>query len=464
MAILVHEKALGGFEVIPLNKRYVFFISAITALGGVLFGFDLAIISGTIAFFSEHFGLSEAGTGWAVGCINLGAAIGAMIGGKLADGIGRRKLLLICAVLFAITGLWTGWAATFSLFILARILGGVAIGCAALVCPMYLAEIAPAQLRGRLVSFYQLAVTLGILSAYLANYLLLDVGENNWRWMFSSQAIPSLLFLVGLFAVPESPRWFFLVGRGEAAIHVLKKIGGRDYAAKEGLAIYRSLQRSSGPAVRLLARGVFHVVAIGVMVAVFSQLVGQNSILSYAPEIFKQSGVESTSAFLQSVVVGGILALFTFVAIIGIDRIGRKKLLLWGAGLLAVDALAIALAFYLHADPMWILLFILLYIAVYAATLGPVTWVVLSEIFPNAVRGAAMSISTLALWIANFATTSSFPVLKSGLGMPATFAIHGGIALLYVIYVSIRIPETKGKSLEEIQTALVSLKNGNDGN
>ncbi len=463
MAILVHEQVVSGVEATPLNKRYVFFISAITALGGVLFGFDLAIISGTIAFFSEHFALSEAGTGWAVGCINLGAALGAMIGGKLADSIGRKKLLLACAILFAVTGIWTGWATTFSLFVMARIVGGMAIGCAALVCPMYLAEIAPAQLRGRLVSFYQLAITLGILSAYLANYLLLDTGANNWRWMFASQAIPSFLFLVGLLAVPESPRWLFLVGRGDVAIQVLKEIGGRDYAAKESHAIYRSLQRSSGLSVKPLAKGVFHIIAIGIMVALFSQLVGQNSILSYAPEIFKQSGVESSSAFLQSVVVGGILCVFTVVAIVGIDRAGRRKLLLWGAGLLALDASAIALAFYLQADPSWILLFILLYIAVYAATLGPVTWVVLSEIFPNAVRGTAMSISTLALWIANFATTSSFPILKSGLGMPATFAIHGGIALLYVVYVGIWIPETKGKSLEEIQSALVSTKTAKHG-
>lgn len=441
------------------NRRYIYTISAIAALGGLLFGFDLAIISGAIHFFSQHFQLDEFNTGWAVGCINIGAAIGALISGKASDSLGRKKMLLICALLFAVTGVGTGWAPNFPAFIIFRILSGIAIGSAALVCPVYIAEISPAPLRGRLVAFYQLAITLGILLAYFSNYLLLNTGINNWRWMFSSQTVPSLLFFAGLLIVSESPRWLIGKKRDPEAIKVLEKIGGREYAEAEDKAIRESFKNKSKENVRsLFKKDVFHIVIIGVLIAIFSQAGGQNSILSYAPEIFKQAGMAEDSAFLQSVVLGLILSVFTFIAIATIDKTGRKNLLMYGALLLAIDAISLTIAFHFNADSMVILILVLAFIAIYSATLGPVTWVVLSEIFPNRIRGNAMSLATLSLWVSNFFTVSLFPVMKSQLGIGITFGIHGLICLIYFVVVYFKIPETKGKSLEEIEEILTRKK------
>lgn len=445
--------------VLQYRSAYIYPICIVVALGGVLFGFDLVIISGAVDFFTSHFKLDELNKGWAVGCINIGAAAGALLAGKLSDAIGRKKLLLICSFLFAVTGVATGWAPNFSLFITARLLSGVAVGVAALVCPMYIAEIAPASLRGRLVTLYQLAIVSGLLLAYLSNYLLLPTGINNWRWMFSSQTIPALLFFAGLFFVPESPRWLVKKKRNDEAATILHNIGGTTYASGE----IGSIQKSFAHEVKekigdLFKKDVIHIVMIGVAVAFFSQADGQNSLFSYAPEIFKQAGMAQEDAFLQSVIIGVINFIFTFIAIVFIDRIGRKKLLLYGSALLCLDALALAWCFYTGAPGYYTLIFVLGFIAVYAATLGPVTWVILSEIFPNRIRSNSMALATLVLWIANFITTASFPILKSHFGLHITFAIHAGICLLYFIFIRLRIPETKGKSLEEIELQLTRTK------
>ncbi|MFC5412751.1 sugar porter family MFS transporter [Larkinella bovis] len=435
------------------NKAYIYRINTVAALGGILFGFDTAIISGTIHFFSQHFRLNDLQTGWAVGCISLGAALGALVSGRLSDRYGRKKMLLFSALLFAVTGVGTGWANTFPLFVTFRMLSGVAIGCAALVCPIYVAEMAPAFLRGRLVSFYQLAVTLGVLMAYLANYGLLDTGDDNWRWMFSSQSVPALLFFFGLFFVSESPRWLISRQQETDARQVLARIGGRAYAEAESKAIRASFSTAIKDGWRFLFRKeVFHIVLIGIVIAFSSQLGGP--LVAYAPEIFKQVGVAEDSAFLQSVILGLILCVFTFVAIATIDKAGRKRLLLSGSALLAVDILALALTFYFQLSGYWALLFILVFIAGYAATIGPVTWVVLSEIFPNRIRGSAMALATLSLWVANFLVIGSFPVLKSQFGMPLTFGLYAVLLLLYFIFIALTVPETKGKSLEEIERLL----------
>lgn len=454
MAIAVAADASIGPHPIRVNKRFVYTISAIAALGGVLFGFDLVIISGTVSFFQAHFGLSEFETGWAVGCINLGAAIGAVLGGWLCELLGRKKLLMVCAVLFAVTGAGTGWAETFPAFIFFRMLSGVAVGAAALVCPMYLAEISPASMRGRTVSFYQLSIVIGILLAYLSNYLLLNV-EDNWRWMFTSQSAPALLFYFGLFAVSESPRWLIRNGREFEAHIVLERVGGVDYALSEEDQIAKSFARKNTVKVSdLFGKDLWHIVFIGMMIAVFSQAVGQNSLFSYAPELFKKAGMAQDSAFLQSIIIGVINFIFTFIAIGTIDKAGRKKLLQYGALLLGFDALALAGAFYMQWPGVWVLIFVLIFIAIYSATLGPVTWVALSEIFPNRIRGNAMAFATLALWIANFFTTALFPVMNQYFGMPVTFLIHAGICFIYFVFVRRKVPETKGKSLEEIEKLL----------
>ncbi|MFD1875616.1 sugar porter family MFS transporter [Hymenobacter bucti] len=455
MALVVPVSAVDSARVASLNRAYVYLLGGIAALGGVLFGFDMVIISGTVPFFTQAFALSGWQTGWAVGCINLGAALGALVGGKLSDTLGRKKLLMGCALLFALTGAGTGWAGSFAAFVAFRILSGVAVGAAALVCPMYVAEISPAPLRGRLVSFYQLSIVSGILLAYLSNYLLLNSGPDNWRWMFSSQAVPALLFFGGLFLVAESPRWLIGKQRPAEAERLLTRIGGSEYAQAEAAQIEASFAHLTTESVgSLFSRELWPVVFIGVVVAVFSQAVGQNSLFSYAPVLFQQAGMGRDSAFLQSIIIGVINFVFTFIAIGTIDRIGRKRLLQAGAALLCLDALALAAAFYWRLPGAWVLGFVLAFIAIYAATLGPVTWVALSEIFPNRIRGNAMALATLALWVTNFFTTTSFPVLKDSLGLPFTFGLHAVLCLVYFLFVRARIPETKGKSLEEIEREL----------
>jgi len=453
-AILI-DKDIPTATGVTFNNRYVSVITVVVALGGVLFGFDLSIISGTVHYFRQYFSLDAVATGWSVGCINLGAALGALAAGRLADRLGRRRTLLLCAVLFAVSGAGTGWSTLYPLFILFRMMSGVAIGAAALACPVYIAEIAPASLRGRLVTFYQLAITSGILIAYLSNYLLLNTGVNNWRWMFTSQSFPALFFFFGLLFISESPRWLIRKHRTPEALRVLTRIGGPAYATTESAAITASFALETKADWRELFRGrTRYILVIGILIAIFSQAGGQNSLLSYAPEIFKQAGVAENSAFLQSVLVGVINLLLTFVAIGAIDRTGRKRLLLYGAALLALDAAFLAGAFYRHLSGMFILSFVLAFIGIYAATLGPVTWVILSEIFPNRVRGYAMSMATLSLWVANFFTTALFPVMQLRLGLPATFSIHAAICLIYFFFVRTRVPETKNRSLEQIESQL----------
>ncbi len=453
MAIVISEKLVSVTDNFVYNRKYIFLICTIAALGGLLFGFDIANVSGTIHFFSKHFQLDELNVGWAVGCISIGAAAGALISGKISDILGRKKTLLACACLFAITGVGTGWAGSFTFFIMFRVLSGIAIGSAAMVCPMYIAEISPAPIRGRLVAYYQLAITLGVLLAYFSNYLLLNSGVNNWRWMFSAQSVPALLFFFGLFFVSESPRWLVRKKRENEAIQVLERVGGIDFAEAEVKAIRESFSHEVKENIHsLFSKNIFHIVIIGIVIAIFSQMGGP--FIAYAPEIFKEAGMSENSAFLQSVFIGLILFVCTIIAIATIDKAGRKKLLLYGAALLSLDTLAIALAFYFQLSGYWILVFALGSISIYAATIGPVTWVILSEIFPNRVRGNAMSIATLSLWIANFIINGSFPIMKAHFGLPLTFGLYVPLFLIYFLFVYTRIPETKGKSLEEIEHIL----------
>jgi SP family arabinose:H+ symporter-like MFS transporter len=452
------QSATETSQIIPViyNKKYIYRVAAIASLGGLLFGFDLVIISGTIPFFSHYFHLQDIGLGWAVGCINLGSALGALCAGKLSDTWGRKKLLMVCAFLFAITGIGTGWAISFPVFILFRLGSGVAVGIAALVCPMYIAELAPAAWRGRLVAFYQLAIVIGLLLAYLADYLLLHAGENNWRWMFTVQSVPALLFLYGMFFTDESPRWLIRKNKIKQGLEVLGRIGDSAYAASQAEMIKESFKME----VKEHWKDIFQkkyrkIIWIGLAIAIFSQADGQNSLFSYAPEIFRQAGLSQDSAFLQSIALGLINFIFTFIAIATVDKTGRRNLLLTGSFLLCLDALTLSSAFGFHFPSFLILGFVLAFIAIYAATLGPVTWVALSEIFPNKIRGSAMSLATLALWIANFFTTASFPVMKTAFGLPVTFAIHAGICMIYFLFIWRMVPETRGRSLEEIEQLLV---------
>lgn len=434
------------------NQVYIYIISAVAALGGLLFGFDLVIISGTIPFFQAYFHLDEFLTGWAVGCISLGAAIGALASGALSSKLGVRSVLKYCAFLFIVSGIATGWATDFTIFIIFRVLSGVAVGSAALLCPLYIAEISPSPMRGKMVSFYQLSIVIGIMLAYILNYALLHTGVNNWRWMFTAQSLPAILFFISLFFVSESPRWLIGKSRVQEGWNVLSRIGGASYANQIAAQISSSFTMHSNSSLKqLFTKDIWPIVCIGIVVAACSQAVGQNSLFSYAPMIFSQAGMKQDTAFMQSIIIGLVNIIFTFFAIGRMDQFGRKKLLMWGAVILFLDAIALAAAFYWQFSAGYVLFFLLTFIAVYAATLGPCTWVLLSEIFPNRIRANAMSLATLVLWITNFCATASFPIMKEQLGLPMTFVIHGIICLSYGIFVFYKVPETKGKTLEQIE-------------
>lgn len=456
MAIAYSAPEPSSADSIELNKRYLLTANVVAALGGLLFGFDTAVISGTIPFIEPYFNLTDVTLGWAVSSILLGCAIGAVISGRLSERYGRKVTLIFCALLFSVTAVATGFSYRFDLFVAFRILGGVAVGMAAVISPMYISEISPAHIRGRLVSLYQLAITLGILLAFMSNFLLADSGADAWRWMFSVQAIPAMLFFVALFVVPESPRWLISKNRIEDARHVLTKIGGQVYGDKE-LASIRESFNTHQEQVKLsvlLEKRYFLPVTLGVLVAVFSQVTGYNSLLYYAPLIFKNAGLETGDALFQTLAIGIINCVFTFVAIVTIDKVGRRLLLLSGSFLMTVCWALIAFTFNPNADGYLLLGIILIFCAVYAATIGPVTWTYIAEIFPNKIRALGISVATLSLWIACFVTSFTFPVLAKAAGESGTFLIYGSLCLIYFLFIFFRLPETKGKPLETLEREL----------
>lgn len=456
MAIAYSAPEPSSADSIELNKRYLLTANVVAALGGLLFGFDTAVISGTIPFIEPYFNLTDVTLGWAVSSILLGCAIGAVISGRLSERYGRKVTLIFCALLFSVTAVATGFSYRFDLFVAFRILGGVAVGMAAVISPMYISEISPAHVRGRLVSLYQLAITLGILLAFMSNFLLADSGADAWRWMFSVQAIPAMLFFVALFVVPESPRWLISKNRIEDARHVLTKIGGQVYGDKELASIRESFNthREQVKLSVLLEKRYFLPVTLGVLVAVFSQVTGYNSLLYYAPLIFKNAGLETGDALFQTLAIGIINCVFTFVAIVTIDKVGRRLLLLSGSFLMTVCWALIAFTFNPNADGYLLLGIILIFCAVYAATIGPVTWTYIAEIFPNKIRALGISVATLSLWIACFVTSFTFPVLAKAAGESGTFLIYGGLCLIYFLFIFFRLPETKGKPLETLEREL----------
>jgi SP family arabinose:H+ symporter-like MFS transporter len=428
----------------------------ISALGGLLFGFDTAIISGAISFIQPYFQLNDVSLGWAVSSILLGCAAGAVIAGKLSDQWGRKSTLLLCAFLFAVTGIGTGLSHSLLMFVIFRILGGLSVGTAAMVAPMYIAETVPASLRGRMVSLYQLAIVSGILMAYLSNYLLSGIGENNWRWMFASQAFPSVLFFILLFFVPESPRWLVKKERINEAVKILEKIGGHEYCLTEIAAIEKSFYQETKEKVSALFLPSYRsVLWMGIIIAIFQQITGINAILYYAPEIFKRTGISNENALLQTIGVGVMMFLFTLVAIWLVDKAGRKMLLLAGCIVMGLSLVGVSACFHFsYFGGCLVLIFLMLYIAGFSASLGAVTWVMLSEIFPNRIRALALSLSTLILWIADFAASFSFPVLNAKLGVAPTLLIFAALCVVYFIYIKWKVPETKGKTLEALEKLL----------
>jgi len=457
-----------------LNLGYIWLISAVAALGGLLFGWDWVVIGGAKPFFQRYFQLtSEAQIGWANSCALIGCLVGALVAGALSDKFGRKRLLILSAFLFAVTSLGNALAGNFSIFIFWRMLGGVAIGLASNLSPMYIAEVAPAQMRGKLVSINQLTIVVGILLAQVINWSLVRnlpagatdefirnswFGQQGWRWMFGLTAVPSLLFFIGMFFVPESPRWLAKNGKPENAKSILQKIGGEKYGAAAMTEINSTLAGGEIQRVRfadLLDPKMAKVLVLGVTLAVFQQWCGINVIFNYAEEIFKAAGYDISSVLSNIAWTGSVNLAFTFVALGVVDRGGRRPLMLFGAAGLAVIYLVLGCCYHASVTGLPVLLLVLSAIACYSMSLAPVTWVVISEIFPNRIRGAAMSVAVSALWLACFLLTFTFPLLNARLGPAGTFWLYAVICVLGFAFIFFKLPETKNKSLEQIERELV---------
>lgn len=440
------------------NLQYVYLTTIVAAVGGLLFGYDTAVIAGAIGFLQTKFELSAAMKGWAVSSAIVGCAIGAMSAGYLSDRFGRKKVLLLTALLFGISAIGSAIPNNLTQFAIARLIGGVGVGAASMLSPMYISEIAPANIRGRLVTLYQLAIVIGILLIYFVNMLIAGSGNETWnvdvgwRYMFASEAIPSLLFFALLFLVPESPRWLAKKGRDKEALKVLYKINGAQMAGEVLQEIKKVLAIEKGTFKELFEPGLRTAMIVGIVLAIFSQITGINAIMYYAPEIFKSVGIGTDSALLQTVLIGAVNLAFTFVAIWLIDILGRRTLLLYGVAGMTICLLGLGAAFYFdYTQGPWILIFILGYIACFASSLGPIPWVLIAEIFPTKNRGIAMSVAILSLWIGVYLISQFFPVLLKNFGGAFTFWLFMVNAIILFIFTLKMIPETKGKTLEEIE-------------
>jgi sugar porter (SP) family MFS transporter len=455
----------------PYRPMYVWLVASAGALGGLLFGYDWVVIGGAKPFYERYFQLDTPFlAGWAMSCALIGCLIGALSAGALSNRFGRKRLLTLAALAFAGSSVGVGLADQFAVFVAWRMLGGYAIGLASGISPVYIAEISPSDQRGRLVSLNQLAIVFGILLAQLVNWriarpvppgaspheiLVSWNGQWGWRWMFAVTAVPSLLFLGASFLVPESPRWLATRGQTARAFRVLERLAGAQNA-QNVLEEFRNVsgQAPAAPLTKTMPRGVGRVLLLGVALAVLQQWCGINVIFNYAQEIFSQAGYQVSDILFNIVVTGAVNLVFTFVALFTIDRLGRRVLLITGvSGLVAIYAvLGFFYSVHLRGKPMLVL--VLMAIACYAMSLAPVTWVVISEIFPNRMRGFLMSIAITALWTACFILTYTFPVLNATLGAAGTFWCYAGICLAGLIFLYFRLPETKGQSLEEIESKL----------
>jgi MFS transporter, SP family, arabinose:H+ symporter len=448
-----------------VNFRYLLTISMVTALGGLLFGFDISVISGTIPFLQEYFGLNEAMKGWVVSSALLGCILGASISGRLGDHYGRKKILLLTALLFGISAIGSGFSYTVPAFIFYRILGGIAVGAASVLAPVYIAEVSPAHLRGRMVSINQLTIVIGISLAYYSNWLLLGIGENAWRWMFAAEALPALLFFAALFIIPESPRWLMGKNKEAKARQVLEKIVDTGTASFELNEIRNSLKGNEkrGSLKDAFKKKYSFILFLGIFLAVFQQWSGINVIFFYAPDIFAKANLGVDAALFQTTLIGLMNVLFTILAMQVIDKMGRKKLMLIGSAGMAICYIIIGLLFASGRTTDWLLLsFIIITPAFFAFGLGPTVWVVLSEIFPNKIRGAAMSVATFSLWVACYLLTLTFPIFVEILNAANTFWIYASICIIGFLVIFIYLPETRGISLEQLERKLVKDSSGKE--
>lgn len=434
------------------SSFYVIFVTVIAAIGGLLFGFDTAIVAGATRYLKDQFALTSIQEGWAVSVVLIGCMFGAGISGTISDRIGRKRFMLVSAVLFLVSAVGCALPRTMAEFVVFRFIGGLGIGSASILAPLYISEIAPARIRGALISVNQMAIVTGILLAYFINWAFAGVGPSNWRWMYAAGALPSVIFFILLLRVPESPRWLVKQGRESEALGVLSRVNTADLAAVEVSSIKETLAMEKGSLAELFRPGFRRALLIAVVLAILQQITGINAVLYYAPRIFERAGFSRMSAIGQSTIVGFVNMLFTIVAIVLVDRIGRKPLLLTAAGGMGVSLLLLGAAFKSQAfsGPL-ILGLILLYIAFFAMAMGPIVWVVLAEIFPTRMRGSAMAIATVILWVSDFAVTLSFPVIADRLNESTAFWLYAAMCAIDFVFMLAVLPETKGKTLEEIE-------------
>lgn len=439
------------------NSAYIIGISFVSALGGYLFGFDFAVISGALPFLRKEFALSPLGEGFLTGSLALGCIVGCLLAGGLAEKRGRKPALMLAALIFAVSSLGMAFSHSLTVFILMRFAAGIGVGMASLLSPMYIAEVSPAGIRGRNVAINQLTIVIGILITNLVNYTLSDNGQEAWRWMFGLGFVPSLLFFLGVLWVPESPRWLMKVNRTAEARKVLLRIGNETYAGRIQTDIENSLHGNRSASWKaLLERSVLPAVGVGIGLAVFQQLCGINIVFNYTSTIFASAGADLDRQLLETVGIGAVNLLFTIVAMWQVDKLGRRPLMLIGSLGLTLLYLFLAFALQQHLTTGWVSLFVLLAIAMYATSLAPVTWVLISEIFPNKVRGLASSVAVVSLWMAYFILVFTFPILAEALGTYGPFYFYAGICLIGFFFVKAKVKETKGRTLEELEQVMVN--------
>lgn len=443
----------------PGPLRYVLFATAVTALGGFLFGYDTAVVNGAISYLRQHMRLNAAQEGMAGASAVLGCIPGSMVAGVLSDRFGRKRMLMLCALLYAVTGLLTALPRTFEEFLAARFLSGIAIGASSMICPTYIAEIAPEAWRGRLGTLFQVNIVFGIFLTLFVNKLVQGMGNEawnttqGWRWMLGMEAVPAVLFLGLLFLVPESPRWLALRGREGEARRVFERVSGPEHAARELKAISESAGDESGRFSELFTGGFTRPTTIAVVLMACTQFCGINAILYYSTKIFAASGALKDAAFTSSVWVGLVNLVFTGVAVALVDRAGRRPLLLVGNAGQFVSLAAVGWMFHTRQGGPALLLAIMGFIAAFAVGMGPVGWLLASEIFPNKARARAMSLASFTVWVSCYVVAQTFPMLNDSpsIGPARTFAFYSAVSLFAFLFVLFAIPETKGRSLEEIE-------------
>ncbi|HNU53266.1 MAG TPA: sugar porter family MFS transporter [Verrucomicrobiota bacterium] len=433
---------------------FLVIICVVAALGGLLFGFDTAVISGTVGFFEKEFGLSAVMKGWVTGSALVGCFFGALGAGALSDRVGRKRVMLLAAAFFTVSAVWCGLAGDATQLVLARLVGGLGIGIASLVSPLYIAEVSPAARRGLLVALQQLAIVLGILAAFYSNSLLLQTdlaAAAKWRWMFAVGAFPAVVFLASILIVPESPRWLCKQGRETEASTIIVRLSGPEAARAELAEIRDALAQEGGAWRELLLPGVRRALWVGLILAVLTQVTGINAIMYYAPDIFKQAGSEATTAYNDTVWVGLTNLVFTVVSMAVVDRLGRKPLLLIGATCMGAALAWVGYAFHHSMGGIGLLVGVLAYVGSFALSMGVVGWVVISEIYPTRIRGRAMAVATGGVWAACYVVAQTFPVLVERIGTGTTFWVYGVFCIVAIAFVALFVPETKGRTLEEIE-------------